>query len=453
MKKRNLWICLLALLPLGAAAQETETLTLEQCRALALEQNKQIAASAWQAKAAKYTALSYRANFLPDLSLGGTGLYSTADGTFGIAGGNLPVLGTDGLPTGATAYFPGVNLDYKLGWAYTGGVTLKQPLYTGGKIRAAYRLSRLGQDLAHLNERLTEAEVIQGTDEAYANLVRAQEMKKVAEVYHQTLKELMRNVESAHRHGLKPQNDVLKVQVKLNEAELNLRKAENAGRLATMNLCRYIGRPLTTSLAVSPEFPGMEQDLRSLSDDITARPEYRMLDKQVEINRQQVKLTRSEMLPQVGVQGSYNYLNGLEVNGQKFFDQGSFTALLNVSIPLFHFGERRHKVNAAKARLQQSRLEQADRNELMQLELTQALNNLDEAQLECRLADTSLEQAEENRRVSAEQYKQGLETLSDHLEAQTLWQQAWQTKVDARFRLYLEWVAYRKANGTLVEGN
>ena len=55
------------------------------------------------------------------------------------------------------------------------------------------------------------------------------------------------------------------------------------------------------------------------------------------------------MLPQIGVQGSYNYINGLDVNGQKFLDGGSFTALLNVSIPIFHFGERKHKVNAAKA--------------------------------------------------------------------------------------------------------
>ena len=84
-----------------------------------------------------------------------------------------------------------------------------------------------------------------------------------------------------------------------------------------------------------------------------------------------------------------------------------------------------------KPNLQQSLLEQADKNELMLLEVTQAANNLEEAKLECDLADISLEQAEENQRVSAEQFKQGSETLSDHLEAQTLWQQAWQTKVDA----------------------
>ena len=54
---------------------------------------------------------------------------------------------------------------------------------------------------------------------------------------------------------MKPQNDVLKVQVKLNESELSLRKADNALRLASMNLCHYIGRPLTALIDISDDFP------------------------------------------------------------------------------------------------------------------------------------------------------------------------------------------------------
>ena len=451
MKRISQLIASLLFLCQGVFAQEY--LTLSQCREMALEQNKQLAASVQQIEYARHTASSYKANFFPDFKLNGTGLYSTSKGNFPIQGGNLPVFvpSANGAPTpnGGFAYFPGVDLNYKVGWAYMGGVSVQQPLYMGGKIRSAYKIANLGKEMAFLNKTLTETEVLMNTDRAYAMLIKAQEMQKVTQAYYKTLEELMKNVESAFRHGLKLRNDVLKVQVKLNEAEINKRKAENALRLATMNLCHYIGKPLTSTLTVSDEYPSVELSKKLNTHDISSRPEYNILNKQVEINRQQVKLTRSEMLPQIGVQGSYNYINGLDVNGQKFLDGGSFTALLNVSIPLFHFGERKHKVNAAKAKLQQSLLEQADKNELMLLEVTQAANNLEEAKLECDLADISLEQAEENQRVSAEQFKQGLETLSDHLEAQTLWQQAWQTKVDAHFQLYLEWIAYQKASGTL----
>ena len=49
------------------------------------------------------------------------------------------------------------------------------------------------------------------------------------------------------------------------------------------------------------------------------------------------------------------------------------------------------------------------------------------------------------------QYDVGLETLSDYLESQALWQQAYETKVDAHFQLYLSYIAYLKATGKLYD--
>ena len=444
---------ILAALLSAACISAQETLTLEQCREMALKYNKEMAAAARQTESARYTAKSYKGNFFPNFSLSGTGIYSTSDGSLDIAGGNLPTFLPDAtgqfLPNKGFAYFPGIDLNYKIGMVYMGGIQVEQPLYMGGKIRAAYKMSLLGKEMAQMNENLTATEVIQKTDQAYALVVKAKEMKTVADAYHAVLTELKNNVESAYKHGLKPQNDVLKVQVKLNESELGIRKAENALRLATMNLCHLIGKPLTTQIHVSGDFPEIEKDLEVQVLDITRRPEYGILDKQVAIARQQVKLNRSELLPKVGIKGSYDYVHGLELNNKNFLDDASFSVLLNVSIPLFHFGERSNKVRAAKAKLEQTRLQQQNLNEQMLLELTQAANNLDEAKLESELADRSLQQAEENRRVSKSQYEVGLETLSDHLEAQALWQQAYETKVDARFQLYLNYVAYLKAAGVL----
>lgn len=450
--KKTMILPLCILLCYAGPMPAQEILSLKECREMALKYNKEIAASARQTESARYTAKSYRGNFFPNLTANGTGLYSNADGSYAIAGGNLPTFlpgaTRQPLPDNGFAYFPGINLDYKIGWVYMGGIQLEQPLYMGGKIRAAYKMSLLGKEMAQMNETLTATEVIMKTDQAYALTVKAKEMKNVADKYNAVLTELKKNVESAHKHGLKPQNDVLKVQVKLNESELDIRKAENALRLATMNLCHLIGKPLTSDIRVSDDFPQAIQYPEKITD-ITSRPEYGILDKQVAIAGQQVKLNRSELLPQIGIRGFYDYVHGLKLNDKNFLDNASFSVLLNVSIPLFHFGERSNKVRAAKARLDQIRLQQQNLNEQMMLELTQAANNLDEAKLESELADRSLQQAEENMRVSKGQYEVGLETLSDYLEAQAMWQQAYETKVDAHFQLYLNYVAYLKAAGTL----
>ena len=445
---------LILLLFCATTLHAQELLTLDQCRQLALDNNKRMVAASKQTQAAHYTVKSYKGNFFPNFIASGTGLYSTADGTFNIPGGNLPTFLPDAngqpTPNGGFAYFPGIDLNYKVRTVWMGGIQVEQPIFMGGKILAAYRMATLGKQMAQLNENLTATEVILETDQAYALMVKAQEMNKVAESYHAVLQELMKNVQSAYKHGLKSKNDVLKVQVKLNESELSIRKAENALRLANMNLCHLIGKPLTETLQISDDFPVIEQALETQINDITARPEYSLLNKQVDMAKQQVKLSRSELLPQVGIRGSYDYIHGLKVNEQTLFDKGNFSVMLNVTIPLFHFGERINKVRASKAKLEQVRMEQADLNEKMYLELTQAANNLDEAKLQTALADRSLEQADENRRISKGEYEAGLEPLSDHLEAQALWQQAYETKVDAHFQLYLSYVKYLKAAGILT---
>ena len=149
MKKISI-ILLSILCPSSLFAQET--LSLQQCREMALQYNKEMAASVKQTECALYTMKSYKGNFFPNFTANGMGLYSTADGGFGIEGGKMPVILYDAagnlVPTGIYTHFPGINLDYKVGTVYMGGIRVEQPLYMGGKIRAAYRMSVLGKEMA-----------------------------------------------------------------------------------------------------------------------------------------------------------------------------------------------------------------------------------------------------------------------------------------------------------------
>ena len=94
-------------------------------------------------------------------------------------------------------------------------------------------------------------------------------------------------------------------------------------------------------------------------------------------------------------------------------------------------------------------LERQQLDEKMQLELSQAADILDEATLEASLAVRSLAQADENLQLSRKQYEAGMEAISDLLEAQTLWQQAYATMVESRCAKYLAHVKYIKAAGLL----
>ncbi len=98
-----------------------------------------------------------------------------------------------------------------IGTIWHGGVTVTQPVYTGGKIATAYRMAQLAVRMSETQETQTRQEVWVEVATAYTGLVRAQEMQKVAQQYNVLLTELLQNVQAAVRHGMKLRNDELKV--------------------------------------------------------------------------------------------------------------------------------------------------------------------------------------------------------------------------------------------------
>lgn len=443
--KRILLYIILIVIPFAVYGQTV--VTLEECISLAQENNRKIEASGQQFLASSYERRSAKALFFPTFSLSGNILYSSSSGSFSSGSGLLPVVGADGIPNGQSAFFPGLDVSYGLDWIYRGGIKVEQPLYTGGKIRAGYKMAKISNEIAGINKRLTEADIILETSRAYAEVVRTKELMQVAVSYNNLLNELMRTVEKAWKHGMKSYNEVLKVKVKLNESELNLRRAENGHRLATMNLCHYIGIPLTERVDVDCTLPEDNEAVIRYEAVIYNRPEYQVLERRVGLARQQVAMARSEYMPQIGMVGQYGYANGIELNGRKMFDDWSFMFGVQVSVPVFDFGRRINKVRAAKSQYAGMEAEREDINEKLMLEMTQAFNNLDEASLEKELADSSLASAEENLRTSSKQYEKGTETVSDYMEAQALWQQAYQTHVNARINCYLKRLEYLRTIG------
>ena len=474
MKMKGYIMMAAGMLSLAASAQ---TITLEECRQRALDHNKSLSAAKVQYSKSVYDMKSYRANYFPQISLLALDYYSWADGDFTLQGGKLPIykyvesLGSY-VPSVSVAEDGSYRLDeyadfpsQKIGWKvkniFMGGVSLLEPLYAGGKITAAHRMSQIGEDVAASNVRLTESEVVVNTEEAYFLAVEAKEMGQVARSYKAALDEVRKNVEAAFRHGMSTRNDMMKVQVKLNEAELSVQKADNASRLARMNLCHLTGMPLDSMVEVV--VPGM--DAEALLNDcdsyvlglgdresmgVEARPEYQMVSQKSELARLQVKMAKSDMLPTVSLNAAYIYMNGGELGGEKLTDKGSASVGLVVNMPLDFFGAKSNKVRSAKAAYQMAQLEQQDICEKMTLEQRQCWNAYDEAKTELRLCASAFSQAEENVRLSRQQYEVGFETLSDHLEAQALRQQCGADLAKARCQLLLQRSKLAKALGRSV---
>ena len=449
-----------------------QRLDLKQCREMALEHSKQLAIAEKQKEKAVWTKKEYGANYLPKLSASGFYLYRQKKQEYKLSGGYLPtyvpdtdgklqpnvIVGADGKPVMGTdgkpifheyAFLPDIPLTLSLRGVYLASVQLQQPLFMGGKIRAAHQTAKLGEELAEENIRLNRSEVLVELEQAYWQCVRVQELLVVAQKYKSVVNELVKNLEDARQAGMAPLNDVLKAQVKYNEALLQLQHAEHGRRLAQMNLCRLVGLDLDTELLLTDSLSAtVAPGVLALPDELEQRPDYNMLERQIEMKRQEVNVTRSDFLPQVGVSAGYGYGGGLKLNGDDS-NAGSFSAMASVEIPIFNWGEGRNKIRVAKAEEEMSRLNKERLGEMMRLEITRNRFKLNDAQTRIRLTESALKQAEENLRVSQDQYEVGMENLTDLLEAQAQWQQAWSDWIDAKATLKLSESEYLKAIGRL----
>jgi outer membrane protein TolC len=441
-------------------------MTVEMCRQLALENNKAVAIATRAKEQAQYSQKSLRANYLPKVSVSGNYFVTNAKMNSTIDGGYLPTFVPDPAtgnlvpniagvnPDGSYifkeyAYFPGMDFSLKPSGTWTAGVTAEQPLYLGGKIATAHKMSKIGSQIADENQELTRVRIIVETDEAYWTYVQTSELLVLALSYQKVVAELLRNVEDAYSVGLKHQNDVLKVRVKANEAELKVRQAENGLRLSRKNLCRVMGVPLDSEILLPGSISDRVVVAVDRTADFTTRPEYVMLDKQIELKEEQIKLTQSDFLPQVGVRANYGYMNGVKLNGDKLFNDASFSALATVNIPLFQWGEGRNKMRSAQTERDIIRLQRDDAAQMMNLELIRTMDKCEESELEVKLTSESLLQAEENMKMSGDQYEAGMETLVNYLEAQTVWQRAWMDNITAKTNQRLNQTYYLKAAGKL----
>lgn len=450
-------------------------LNLKICREMALQSSKEMEIADRQQQKARFETKSYRADYLPKLSVVGLGFYNQKKYNYKLKGGYLPtykpdetgklepnvmidpetqkpVIGPDGNPVfNEYAFLPDIRLQLNMRGVYTAGVQLEQPIYMGGKVRAAHQMAKMGEDMAGENLRMNRSEILLSADEAYWQLLRVREQVVAAEKYKAVVKELLKNLQEAKQVGMVNSNEVLKAQVRYNEASLMLQKAENGAVLARMNLCRVVGLDLQTEVRLQDSLTEtVDPQIWKLDSAVSQRPDYNLLMQEVDLKGRQVALTRSDFLPQIGVSAAYGYGGGLKLNGDDE-SNATFSAMAAVRIPVFHWGEGRNKVRSARMEEEISQLNLEKSVELMRLEITSSRFNIKDAESRVEMARNALQQARENLTVSTNQHQVGLENLTALLEAQAQWQQAWSQWIDAKTLLHLSESAYLKAIGKLDE--
>ena len=474
------------LLHLTFIVKAQTSLSLDSCRALALTNNKDLLISHEKINAAHYQRKAAFTNYLPNLSATGaymrnqkefsllnndqkaalSGLGSNLAGPIGQAAagiiatypelaplisslsGSLPAA----LDQAGNSLVDALRTDTRN--VYAGAITLTQPLYMGGKIRAYNKITKYAEELARQQHNGGMQEVIMSTDQAYWQVISLVNKKKLAEGYLKLLQQLDSDVEKMIAEGVATKADGLSVRVKVNEAEMTLTKVEDGLSLARMLLCQLCGLDLSSPITLADEnmenIPLIPTDTHfDLSTAYENRPEIRSLELATQIYKQKVNVTRAEHLPSIALMGNYMVTNPSVFNSFENKFKGMWNVGVMVQLPIWHWGEGIYKTKAAKAEARIAQYQLQDAREKIELQVNQAAFKVNEAGQKLVMASKTMEKAEENLRYATLGFREGVIATSNVLEAQTAWLSAQSEKIDAQIDVKLTEIYLKKSLGTL----
>lgn len=414
--KRNL--TLLAALFLCATAS-AQTYTLEQCRTMALENNNKMKNSRLDTDIAGQTRREAFTNFFPNISAAGMAFDASHDMLRLSVPLELPIPGLSLPPLSMGMMKHGLM----------GGVTALQPVFAGRQVAAGNRLARIGEEAAGLKLRVSEREVYETVEKYFWQIVALRGKLETLDVVDRQLEQIRRDVEMAVKAGISTRNDLLRVELKQQETESSRLKVENGIGVTRLLLAQYVGMPLAEPFDIEAEVFGTPDAPESWYTDAAAaaelRPEARLLDKNVEASKQQIRMTRGKNMPTVGVGAGYLYH---DLSGQ---DNDFGMVFASVSVPVTGWWGGSHAVRREQLKRRQAENDRRQAVEMMQVEITRCWNELQEAYKQILLARKTIASATENLRLNEDYFRAGTVSLTDLLDAQTLLQQGRDLLTDA----------------------
>ncbi|MBQ9311301.1 MAG: TolC family protein [Bacteroidales bacterium] len=487
---KKLLIVAATLLPLLANAQQT--LSLDECRQMAITANKNLEQQRAKLEMAGYDRKIAAANYFPKISA--TATYQRTGGGFSLIDDrNLPQFAQAGAAVqgiydagvqqlmqyvgsnpnlaalvasnpeaqaliaqlstadvGSAISQVGAKVDGAIDEAihpdvknlYLGVISVQQPLFVGGKIVASNKMAKYAEELARLEYEGDYDATLVEVDEAYWQVVSVANKLKLAESYSALLKNMLGNVELSVKEGVATEADALTVRVKSNEADLTLTRARNGLVLAKMLLCKQTGLPLDSEITLVDEeldaipIPEDEPE-KSLEEVLASRSETRRLDLAGKIYDQKVNVARADMLPTIALTANYAFTNPTFNHGFENEFGRNWAAGVLVSVPIFHGTEALQKTRKAKAEARIYRSKYEDAGHLIEMQVTQLRQQGREARERLAMSEANLGSAEENLRTATLGFEAGVVDANTALAAHTAWLQAHSACIDAGIELQL----------------
>lgn len=427
--KRTLLIYFLfaAIAAYGQAASETDTvLTVDDCVAMALRNNRSAAIARNNLTEAVNLRREAFTKYFPEVSAAGMIFWANHD----ILQYNLlDIIELGIIKKGKVA-----------------GVQAMQPVFTGGQIINGNRLAKVGEEVAELRRLQTDNDLRLTTETLFWKLTSLEATRTTLDAALATLDSVERQVNVAVEAGLVTQNDLLKVRLRRNTYAAEAVDLDNGIKLVKMLLGQYVGLGVSGNISIKSAVPDTVPLLPyslylTPADALMSTVDYRLLNKNVEAKRMEKRMELGKNLPTVALGAGWYYHDLLEQNH-------NFGALqIGVAIPISGWWGGSYGLKRKSVALINAEAERDDLSEKLQIEIQDKWNNVTAAHRKMEIEAESIRQSEENFRLNDMYYDAGMSTITDLLEAETELKEARSRYIAAYGAFRTACIAYLIASG------
>lgn len=409
MKINILFAAIVLVAVSGVVYAEDMVLDLPGAINYAIANNRSLQIAGYDEQSAQYKIDEANSGFLP--KLGFKGSYSQF--------GNIPVstLQLDPLS-------PPIMLQTQPDKVASLGLSLTQPVYTGGLLSNSYRLSRLGRDIAKDKVTSTRTDLIRQVKEAYYGILLARELIDVTQESIEVAEAHLKVAQARYDVGLASRYDVLRGEVQVANLQpvlINMRNALDTSREA---LGLLLGLDAKQTVDAKGEMV-MEPFGTALEDCLTKalanRPELAMLRSNEEIAERSIAIARSSLYPKLYLAGGYthqlnDYSLGVSFSAAEWSDiwQGS----LSLSWDLFDGWAASSRIKQAQVGRDQARSSREQLEQAIRFEVENSWRTLKAAEESVTSQGKNVENAREGMRIAEARYKEGLMQTVDVMDAE-----------------------------------
>lgn len=360
--------------------------------------------------------------------------------------GFLPSLAANGSFAMQFRHIKGVRR-----WDFSLQPQIIQTLYAGGAVRATWKGAKLDYDIALCNEAFAMLDVRYAADYAYWTLSAMAQYLESVQRYVYIIRSLKELVDARFEEGYIAKGDVLQIDSRLSEAEYELSVAEQNYSVAmhNFNILRgvQLDEPVQLAQTIRDSIPQPQRV--PLENIVASRPDFAAAYLARQRADVAVRSARAPFNPQisVGVGGvwapySPNRTGQTQINGSLF---------AQVSVPIFHWGERHRVVAAARERSRQSELAQSQLYDDILREEMNGWVTLVDSNAQVEASTRSMLIARENLEISTYSYSEGVTTILDVLQAQISWLQLYTNTITAQYNYAVAVSDYERITATFVD--